>query len=315
VLQVYRFFSRLVLCRRVRKVVFGRVSMGIRRRPYTLSASALVSIVLMSALVPLNTQAIIQEGPRLGLEQYQLAGDPIEITAVTNNASGLTYNPDTNTLFAVINDPEMILEMNLQGDVLRQITTTGFKDTEGLTYLGEGRFALTEESRRSIVFIDSLEGVENLERNSFRSIAVPFAFSKRNRGFEGIAVDHQSGSLYVVNEKQPRRLLKIDGMLDSTQLGMSFSSPWDLEKRSLGKSDLAGLHFHGPTEHLLILSEESKRLTEVDADGITYGYIDLDKGDAGLKEAIEQPEGVTVDAKGDIYILSEPNKLYRFSRR
>jgi uncharacterized protein YjiK len=314
VLQLSRYLSRLVRCRRTRKAFYKLLSQGLSRRPYTLSASALASVLLIAALVPLNSQAIIQKGPRLGLEQYQLAGEPVEITAVTNNASGLTYNPDTNTLFAVINDPEMILELNLQGDVIREVTMTGFKDTEGLTYLGEGRFALTEESRRSIVFIDSLEGIENLERNSYRSIAVPFAFSKRNRGFEGIAVDYQSGSLYVVNEKQPRRLLKIDGMLDPTQLSMSFSSPWDLEKRSLGKSDLAGLHFHAPTEHLLILSDESKRLTEVDTDGTTYGYIDLDKGDAGLQEAIEQPEGVTVDAKGDIYILSEPNKLYRFSR-
>jgi uncharacterized protein YjiK len=270
--------------------------------------------MLVAALIPLNTQAIIQSGPRLELENYQLAGKPVVISSISHNASGLTYNPDTNTLFAVINNPEQLLELTLEGEVIRKMALAGFHDTEGLTYLGEGRFAVTEESRRSIVIIDSLDGVEVLERDMYRSIAIPFAFTKRNRGFEGITVDRQTGSLYVVNEKRPRSLLQIDGLLDSTQISINFSTPWDLESRSLGKTDLAGLQFLSQTNHLLILSEESKRVTEVDTEGNAYGYLDLGRGDAGLQEEVEQPEGVTVDAQGNIYILSEPNLLYRFSR-
>ncbi|BFM17028.1 SdiA-regulated domain-containing protein [Maricurvus nonylphenolicus] len=292
----------------------GRISQSVRRRPLTSSVSALVSAALIVALIPLNTQAIIQTGPRMELESYQLAAEPVVIDSVAHNASGITYNPDTNTLFAVVNNPEILLELTLEGELLRKIPLEGFHDTEGLTYLGEGRYAVTEETRRSIVIIDTLDGLEVLERDMYRSIAIPFAFTKHNRGFEGITVDPQTGSLFVVNEKRPRSLLQVDGLLDPTQLGINFSIPWDMESRTLGNTDLAGLQFLSQTNHLLILSEESKRVTEVDIEGNTYGYLDLDSGDAGLNEAIEQPEGVTVDADGDLYILSEPNLLYRFSR-
>lgn len=313
-LQVFSPISRLFRCRRSRKVMVGRFSQGVRRRPLTSSLSALVSVALVVALIPLNTQAIIQTGPRMELESYKLSGEPVEIPSVPNNASGITYNLDTNTLFAVVNSPELLLELSLEGDVLRRISLQGFDDTEGLTYLGEGHYAITEESRRCIVIIDSLDGVDVLERDMYRSIAIPFAFTKRNRGFEGITVDRQTGSLYVVNEKRPRSLLQVDGLLDPAQININFSTPWDLESRTLGKTDLAGLQFVAETNHLLILSEESKRLTEVDTEGNAYGYLELGGGDAGLDEAIEQPEGVTVDADGNIYILSEPNLLYRFSR-
>lgn len=78
------------------------------------------------------------------------------------------------------------------------------------------------------------------------------------------------------------------------------------------KTDLSGLHFDRKSKHLLILSDESKLLTEADGDQ-TISYLELEKVWHGLKQSIPQAEGVTLDDDGNLYIISEPNLFYHFS--
>lgn len=49
-------------------------------------------------------------GPDAG---YAVAVAGKRLTGVEHNISGLTYNPNSNTLFAVINRPEQVAEPNL----------------------------------------------------------------------------------------------------------------------------------------------------------------------------------------------------------
>ena len=75
-----------------------------------------------------------------------------------------------------------------------------------------------------------------------------------------------------------------------------------------GLSDLAGLHFHSPTDTLLILSHESMRLIEVTPTGtIQPGSISFTG-----ENAMTQPEGVTVGSDGTIYVVGEPDQIAVF---
>ncbi len=78
--------------------------------------------------------------------------------------------------------------------------------------------------------------------------------------------------------------------------------------------DLSGLHFDVNTNHLLMLSDESKTLAEIDLKGNKVSYMDLEKGFNNLNRSIPQAEGVTLDDKGNLYIISEPNLLYRYQK-
>lgn len=253
-------------------------------------------------------------GKTIGLNHYSLLGPPIELNMLSSNASGITYNPDTDTLFAISNGPTYLVEMDKQGQELRKITLEGFQDTEGLTYLGRGRFAIVEERIRSVVIVKIDAQTRSIARAQARSVTLPGVEDENNKGFEGIAFNAADQSLFVVNEDEPRQLLRIDGFVDTEARHFSVSHPWNMEENSLGKRDLSGVHFDPRTGHLLVLSDESGSLTESSLSGEVISRLSLASSQAGFKDDVPQAEGVTMDNHGQLYILSEPNLLYRLGR-
>lgn len=55
------------------------------------------------------------------LPYYRVTIEAKEIVGIAKNASGLTYNKETGTLFSVINSPPEIVELSTDGYLLRRI--------------------------------------------------------------------------------------------------------------------------------------------------------------------------------------------------
>jgi uncharacterized protein YjiK len=78
--------------------------------------------------------------------------------------------------------------------------------------------------------------------------------------------------------------------------------------------DLSSVTVHDPTGNMVLLSHKSSILVEYDAAGAPLSMLSLWGGQHGLQEKVPQAEGVAIGPEGEVYIVSEPNLLYRFDR-
>ncbi|QKD42322.1 hypothetical protein HF896_01260 [Alicycliphilus denitrificans] len=79
----------------------------------------------------------------LWLPAYQATIQGRPLRGVEKNLSGLTFNNGTGTLFASTNSPAQIVELSVEGEVLRIIRVSGAQDTEGIAHVEGGRFMLS----------------------------------------------------------------------------------------------------------------------------------------------------------------------------
>ncbi|MCM2321531.1 MAG: SdiA-regulated domain-containing protein, partial [Pseudomonas sp.] len=137
-----------------------------------------------------------------------------------------------------------------------------------------------------------------------------------NSGFEGLGYDRAGDRLFVVKEHSPRKLYEIRG------LRASLDGRFDLQvidrQAWIGDaviaSDLSSVHFDERSGHLLLLSDESRLVMELNGEGQLVSFRSLQGGFAGLERSVPQAEGMTVDGDGHLYLVSEPNLFYRLSR-
>lgn len=253
------------------------------------------------------------DGPSLELHQYELVGSPILLGEQVRNASGITYNRDNNHLYVVLNGPTVILELTQQGELVRKINLIGFQDTEGIVWLEENRFAVIEERRRRLVLLTLPTQVTSLRYERCQHYLVDDE-PARNKGLEGLTWNAIQQRFIVAKERKPRRLYQIP-VPQTAEAHAQVVIPWDAQRNSLGLDDISGLYHSPITDHLLLLSDESKAVVEVDSCGREVSRMVLKEGKSGLDHDVFQPEGITGDGHGNLYVCSEPNLLYLFSKK
>ncbi|SDB26090.1 Uncharacterized protein YjiK [Pseudomonas sp. NFACC23-1] len=226
-----------------------------------------------------------------------------------DEASDVTYNPQTKTLFAVMGKNPFLVELTLQGDVLRKMPLVGWSNPEGVTYMENGLLAITDERNHTLTIVHV--GADTRELNNADSPHYDLGPSKnKNKGFEAIVWDPRNQQL-VLGEERPPALFtwKSDGsQLLKGNKQIHASNELDLR-------NLSALAIDPRTDHMLVLSADSHLLLELDEKGEQVSFMTLLGGFNGLKDTIPRAEGVTVDEAGNLYMVSEPNLFYRFEKQ
>lgn len=256
------------------------------------------------------------------LPDYRVELDARPIPGVDNNLSGLTYDPDRDLLWAVTNGPNELFVLSREGDVQARFELDGFHDVEAVSYAGNDRLVVAEERRQSLVVVPvplnpdgSLIHAGVLRRDDYPALTLAMG-SGDNKGFEGLAYDLKGDRLFVAKERDPRQLLEVSGLRTSLEGGLSLHvrDLSGLVKDKVFATDLSSVVFDQRSGHLILLSDESKLLIEMTDEGKVVSFRSLAGGYAGLQKGIPQAEGVTIDDEGHLYLISEPNLFYRFTR-
>jgi len=228
-------------------------------------------------------------------------------------ASAVTYAKDRGSLFFVGDEGTGVVEISLTGKTLGYMnfdwTNTGstHHDTESLAYLGNGTLVVGEERLYDAYkFNYAAGGTAQLITSS---VSISNAYPVDNNGMEGLAYDPRNGGSYIaVKQQSPENVLSatltfggdlggtatVNQLFDPAKLGLATLS--DVAVLSTVDS-LAGT---AGADHLLFLSLGSRRLVETDRSGNVLSSFDL--SNILPNNAIE---GVTVDEKGNIYLVAE----------
>ena len=209
----------------------------------------------------------------------------------------------------------VLVEINRRGELLRMISLRGFQDTEAITWTGGIHFLIADERRQAVVQVTINDNTQVLNFDSSPKIKVGIR-DGHNKGFEGIAWNPELKDAWVAKERDPMTLYTVKGFSESglTSAIEVDQQPDINEGVTSESSDLSGLHFDTNTGHLLVLSDESQQLIEVTMHGKLVSSLGLGIIPR-LNKFVRQAEGVTMDDRGDIYIVSEPNLLYRFTSK
>jgi len=231
---------------------------------------------------------------------------PCMLVGHMKNASGIAFNPDSRSLFIINDSPTLINETDCEGKVLRTIRLDHAFDLEGIAYLGADRFAIVDEGTSTIHFLTLTAGTESVDLSTTDKIRLDIP--RNNNGLEGIAYDRAEGCFYVIKERRPKRILRID--MGSEEV----STPWDLGKLNVG--DVSDIFFDQQTEHLMILSHEGKCIVECGRHGREYGRLSLAKGQAGMETGFRKPEGLSLDPQTRrLFVCGEGNDLCIYGPR
>lgn len=256
------------------------------------------------------------------LPAYQVDIDAKPVTGINNNLSGLTFDPDLNILWAVTNGPNELLALSTAGEIQARYQLKGFDDVEALAYLGQGQLVVAEERKQNLVIIQipiqqdgTPQPTATLQYGEHPSITLAL-WDEDNKGIEGLAYDLKNDRLYVTKERDPIQLLEVSGIQASLKQGLSVQvrNLSNIVQDNVFATDLSSATFDQKNGHLILLSDESKLLIELTAAGQVISFRSLSRGFAGLRRGIPQAEGVSIDDDGNLYVVSEPNLFYRFTR-
>ncbi|TLX55984.1 DNA-binding protein [Stutzerimonas nosocomialis] len=252
----------------------------------------------------------------MALGSYQVRVEAHPVAQVQNNLSGLAFDEDRDQLWAVVNNPETLLALSRDGHVLGQYPLSGFIDVEGVAYLGDDLLVVLEERSQAVHILPVPTSPGSIHRHQSRSLTLALGDGD-NLGFEGVDYDRAGDRLFVVKEKSPMKLYEIRGLKGSMNGALNIEvidrAAWLADQ--LPVSDLSSVHYDARSGHLALLSDESQIIVELDGEGRLVSSRPLWSGFAGLERGVPQAEGMTFDGRGDLYLVSEPNLFYVFSRQ
>jgi uncharacterized protein YjiK len=269
-------------------------------------------------------------GPGIDLSTYRLVGRyalPSHLDSpsvappgseLATEVSAITYNGDTDSLFVVGDEGTSVVQVSKTGALIDSMTLTGFADTEGITYVGGGKFVLSEERLRNAVQI-TYAGGTTLARSAAQGVKLGTTVG--NIGLEGIGYDPLtsagSGLGFVgVKESGPLGIFQttIDFAAGTATNGSATTEPANLFDPALvGTSDLSDVYplsqvstiDGGTNPNLLVISQESGRIVNIGRDGTIANQLDIVDAGAPLAVPAQTMEGVALDRNQVLYTTSE----------
>ncbi|MCC5793660.1 MAG: SdiA-regulated domain-containing protein [Chromatiales bacterium] len=191
-----------------------------------------------------------------------------------SDPSGLALDFDGVHLWTVSDDPgQGMYKITRQGEVVKHVPFAS-DDLEGIVVDPANLTLWVVEERLREILNVTREGTV-LSRTP-----VPVEVNRPNDGLEGITINTRTGDFFVINEKNPRLLLRLGPDLQVREtVPLDFSGIFFM-------SDVSGISYDRVENTLWIISDESRKIVVID---LQYNPVRMYRTD------ILKGEGIAVD--------------------
>ena len=146
----------------------------------------------------------------MGLDRYRVVVEAQPVEGLDDDLSALTYDPDRKTLFTVTNARSELIELSLDGRILRRIPLTGFGDPEAVEYIGPNSYVITDERQQRLIRVRVEDDTPFLDAGDAEQLSLGIGLNG-NKGFEGLAYDSAGKRLFVAKERDPMLIYEVLG--------------------------------------------------------------------------------------------------------
>lgn len=210
----------------------------------------------------------------------------IDLSSILSEPSGIVYNPINNSLYVVSDTTSIIFEIDLNGNLLRQINIIA-NDLEGIT------LSKTSDTIYVVEESDNLITSFLINGNKISSFVKNVSTNSSN-GLEGITIDNNY-DIYVVIEKSPRLLITLEGTVEVNRSEITIVD------------DLSDICYDSVLNCLWIISDESKKIIKISKTGsvISEWIIPFSKGE-GIT-FVQDKMYIVRDSDSKMYVFNKPN--------
>lgn len=200
--------------------------------------------------------------------------------------SGLAFDFQDSVLYTVSDNSGDIYKLSTNGDIIKKYSYGG-NDLEGISIYKDSKLLLAEERYKQLVEY-------NLSTGSSTSHYINYINTSTNYGIEGVAYKTNDGTTFVLNEKEPGKMLRL-------RSDFSIIAEYDLNFAS----DYSGICYDEFTNNLWIVSDQSKTINRCTLMGLLIDKYSI---------RVNQAEGIAV-TNNRIYIVSDPEStLYVYEK-
>jgi uncharacterized protein YjiK len=257
------------------------------------------------------------KGEKLRLKKHAFLGmgkDKEEVKAATifaepqrvtdlgvQEPSGVVFHPRLGHLF-VVGDEGTLAELDADGRRIDSRPVHG--NLEDVAVHGPtGDLVLLSEKSSELILYDPTSHQEKKRWQMDAAAILGEEPGDKNQGFEGIAFRAErnrrgGGIFYLAHQRTPAMVvaLQCDPAAPSGRLGAeAVLGRWSLEPHE----DLTAVTYVPSIDRILVLTDKSDRIMVLTGSGTIESEIEVPG---------EQQEGLTVDAKGDIWLADDKDK-------
>ena len=94
------------------------------------------------------------------LPDYHATVQARPIEGLSSDVSALTFDPDRRTLFTVTNKKPEVVELSLDGAIIRRVPLIGFGDPEAIEYISRDLYVITDERQQRLYRVHLDDGTD-----------------------------------------------------------------------------------------------------------------------------------------------------------